>query len=227
MTMPVRILAVSGSLRRDSFNTRLLRQASELAPAGTVFDHFERLGEIPLFNEDHEHPAPAAVANLRERMSDADAVLIATPEYNSSIPGGLKNALDWLSRPDSTGPGLARKPVAIIGASAGPLGTVRAQLALRQVLHKLHATVLGHPELLLFHAHRQFDENGALPEGSPAHGLLCEVLDGLIDLAAQQSTPRPEADRLASLPSGASPGPAPARRGNVTAPGHPTIIWNG
>lgn len=190
--MTIRILAISGSLRRDSINTRLLRQAEDVAPAGTKFDYFDRLVEIPLFNEDTEYPAPTPVADLRERTAGADAVLIATPEYNGSVPGGLKNALDWLSRPDSAG-GLALvgKPVALIGASGGPLGTVRAQLALRQVLHKMNATVLGQPELLLFHAHQQFDEDGRLPEGSRARGLLAGVLDGLSYLVAQQSTPRP------------------------------------
>jgi chromate reductase, NAD(P)H dehydrogenase (quinone) len=185
----VRVLTISGSLRRDSLNTRLLRQAEAIAPPGVQFDHFDRLGEIPLFNEDEEHPAPAAVADLRARVGSADAVLIATPEYNSSIPGGLKNAIDWLSRPDGATPCLIGKPVAIAGASTGPFGTVRAQLALRQVLHKVNATVLGQPEMLLFHAHQQFDENGALPPGSPASKLLTQILDGLIDLVARQRQP--------------------------------------
>ena len=93
------------------------------------------------------------MADLRERIAEADAVLIATPEYNGSVPGGLKNALDWLSRPDDQGGlDMVGKPVALIGASGGPLGTVRARLAPRQVLHKMNATVLGQPELLLFHA---------------------------------------------------------------------------
>jgi chromate reductase len=185
----VRILAISGSLRRDSLNTRLLCQAEAIAPPDVEFDYFGRLGEIPLFNEDEEHPAPAAVADLRARVRGADAVLIATPEYNSSIPGGLKNAIDWLSRPDGAAPCLADKPVAIAGASTGPFGTVRAQLTLRQVLHKVNAAVLGQPEMLLFNAHQQFDENGTLPAGSLAHGLLTQILDGLIGLVARHRQP--------------------------------------
>jgi chromate reductase len=129
-----------------------------------------------------------AVADLRKRIRAADALLIATPEYNSSLPGMLKNALDWLSRPDGADAVLHRKPVAIIGASTGPFGTVRAQLALRQVLHKLDANVLGQPEFYLFHAHQQLAEDGTLPAGSPARTLLLTVLDGLISLVRQRQS---------------------------------------
>ncbi|MFI9387015.1 NADPH-dependent FMN reductase [Kutzneria sp. NPDC052558] len=190
--MTTRILAISGSLRRTSLNTNLLRQAEAIAGRGATFDYFDRLPAIPLFSEDEEHPAPAPVADLRDRVRTADAVLIATPEYNASIPAGLKNALDWLSRSDSTGgPALVRKPVAIMGASGGQLGTVRAQLALRQVLHSMSARVLDKPELLLFRAHEQFDESGVLPEGSRAHAALLGILDGLADLVTQRGTPHP------------------------------------
>lgn len=195
----IRILAISGSLRRDSLNTKLLRQAEAIAPPAVHFDHFDRLGEIPLFNEDEEHPAPAAVADLRARVGRADAVLIATPEYNNSFPGVLKNAIDWLSRPDGdAAPALDGKQTAIVGASPSPFGTVRAQLALRQVLHKVNAAVLSQPEMLLFHAHEQFDAGGVLPAGTVAHGVLGEVLDGLVSLVARErhlangQLPRPE-----------------------------------
>jgi chromate reductase len=185
--MTVRILAISGSLRRESLNTHLLHYAEEIASAAAKFDHFDRLADIPLFNADNEYPAPEAVTNLRARIRDADAVLVATPEYNGSVPGGLKNALDWVSRPDSAGSlALDGRPVAIVGATGGALGTVRAQLALRQVLHTMKATVLGQPEVLLFHAHQQFDENGALAEGSRALLSLRGLLDGLLDLVARQ-----------------------------------------
>ncbi|MEU6097801.1 NADPH-dependent FMN reductase [Streptomyces sp. NPDC047079] len=180
----IRVLALSGSLRRDSFNTRLLHFAEEIAPRGTVFDHYEGLGDIPHFNEDTEHPAPAPVADLRARVRAADAVLIATPEYNSSYPGSLKNALDWLSRADDNGLTLPGKPTAILGASPGLLGTVRAQLALRQVLHKLDANVVRQPEFLLFNAHQQFGEKG-LEKDSPAAQPLGTVLGGLVDLVQQ------------------------------------------
>ena len=176
----VRILTISGSLRRDSHNTNLLREAERLAPAGVVFEQFDQLGKLPLFNEDEEHPAPAAVAELRDRVRAADAVLIATPEYNAGIPGGLKNALDWLSR---DGQPLAHKPTAIIGASPGAFGTVRAQVALRQVLHKMDVNVLRQPEFLLGHAHTHFDDSGYFPTESPTAALLSIVVNALVDLA--------------------------------------------
>ncbi|CAM5523875.1 NADPH-dependent FMN reductase [Streptomyces canarius] len=114
---PLNVLAISGSLRRDSLNTTLLREAERLGPHHH-FDHYDGLGRLPHFNEDEEHPAPSAVIDLRRRVQEADAVLIASPEYNASIPGALKNALDWLSRPaGDDGPALALKPVAVVGAS--------------------------------------------------------------------------------------------------------------
>jgi chromate reductase len=184
------VLALSGSLRRDSLNSALLREAERLCPQ-LRFDHYDGLGRLPHFDEDQEHPAPAAVAELRRRVQDADAVLIATPEYNASIPGALKNALDWLSRPaGDDGPALVHKPVAVVGASPGPFGTVRAQLALRQVLHKMNARVVQQPEFLLFQAHRQLDGDGRFPDDSPARPLLCEVLDALTRLAADEASRR-------------------------------------
>lgn len=175
------ILALSGSLRKDSLNTRLLMAVTQLAPPELSFDVFSDLAAIPPFNEDEEHPAPPAVAQLRHRIRTADGVLIATPEYNAAMPGVLKNALDWLSRPVDEGPSLGRKPVAIIGASQGPLGTIRAQLNLRSVLHKMNADVVGQPEFVLPHAHQALAD-GELPEGSPSSAILTAVVDGLVDL---------------------------------------------
>lgn len=184
------ILTISGSLRRNSHNTRLLREAERLAPE-LRFDHFTGLGDIPLFNEDTEFPTPPAVDDLRARIAAADAVLIATPEYNSGIPGGLKNALDWLSRPaGDQRPVLARKPVAIIGASAGPFGTIRAQTMLRQVLHKLDAEVLSQPEFLLPTAHQQFEDQ-QLPDDSMSAKVLATVLAGLATLASRTNAELP------------------------------------
>jgi chromate reductase, NAD(P)H dehydrogenase (quinone) len=142
------VVAVSGSLRRDSLNTRLLHQAQRLAPAGMRVRLFTGLHEIPHFNEDLESSAPVAAQKFRERVSASHGLLIATPEYNASIPGVLKNALDWLSRPgvDGTQP-LAGKPIAIMGASKGPFGAIRSQLALRQVLQKTGASVVAQPEV--------------------------------------------------------------------------------
>ena len=125
MSTPVRILGIAGSLRRASYNRAALRAAAQLVPAGVTLDTFE-LDGIPGFNQDEEHNPPAKVVAFKRRIREADAILIATPEYNYSVPGVLKNAIDWASRPygDSAWSG---KPVAIMGASVGIIGTARAQ----------------------------------------------------------------------------------------------------
>jgi chromate reductase len=138
----MRILALSGSLRRDSYNTALLRAAQELAPAGVEVELCDGLREIPPYNEDAEAAAPAAVTALRDAIRDADALLFATPEYNGSIPGGLKNAIDWASRPRATTP-LSNKPASVVGASTGMFGAVWAQAELRKVLGITGARVIG------------------------------------------------------------------------------------
>ena len=129
----MRVLGISGSLRRDSFNSALLRAAAERLPGGVEFVAFERLAEIPIYDADLEEggPAPDAVAELREAMRSADAVLVSTPEYNHSIPGGLKNALDWASRPAGES-ALMGTPAAVIGASTGMFGAVWAQAETRK-----------------------------------------------------------------------------------------------
>ena len=137
----MRVLGISGSLRRDSHNTELLRAAATLLPSGVEFELYDGLKDIPAYNEDDESNPPASVVNLRERIAAADAVLFATPEYNHSIPGGLKNALDWVSRPHATNT-LRNKPVAVIGASTGMFGAVWAQAELRKVAAALGARVL-------------------------------------------------------------------------------------
>src|SRR5215217_7647684 len=138
----MRILAVSGSLRAGSHNTSLLRTAEEGAPAGIEFVLYDSLKEIPPYDADDDvHPGPPAVEALRDAVAEADAVLFATPEYNSSIPGQLKNAIDWLSRPLATNP-LRNKPVAVVGASTGAFGAVWAQAELRKVLGATGARVV-------------------------------------------------------------------------------------
>jgi chromate reductase, NAD(P)H dehydrogenase (quinone) len=139
----MRVLGISGSLRRDSFNTALLRAAAERLPGGVEFVAFERLAEIPAYDADLEEggPAPEAVTELREAMRAADAVLVSTPEYNHSIPGGLKNALDWASRPAGES-ALMGTPAAVIGASTGMFGAVWAQAETRKVLGALGGRVL-------------------------------------------------------------------------------------
>ena len=138
----MRVLAISGSLRRDSHNTRLLRVAAELAPPPAELELFDGLKDVPPYDEDDDGDlAPEGARRLREAIARADAVLIATPEYNSSIPGQLKNALDWASRPfpDNV---LRNKPVAVIGASTGMFGAVWAQAEVRKVLSAIGARVV-------------------------------------------------------------------------------------
>jgi len=155
----VQILALSGSLRRDSFNTALLRAAAELAPAGAEVVLYDGLAALPPYDADTD-PVPAAVTELREAIASADALLIATPEYNGSMPGLLKNALDWSSRPFPES-SLRNKPVAITGASTGNYGAMWAQTDLRRVLGVIGARVVGE-ELPIAHAADQFNADGHL-----------------------------------------------------------------
>ncbi|MFF0739140.1 NADPH-dependent FMN reductase [Streptomyces sp. NPDC004111] len=179
----LKFLAISGSLRRASHNTGLLRSLPALAPDGVAIDLYEGLGNLPLFNEDLEPlPAPAAVAALRARVADADGVLIATPEYNSSIPGSLMNGLDWLSRPAGASV-LRGKPVAVLGASPSQFGTARAQLVLRQVLHRIQAQVLDHPEVTVFRSHGRFDAAGTFLGDEVTEQLLGDLLAGLVRMS--------------------------------------------
>jgi chromate reductase len=157
----MRILAISGSLRRDSHNTRLLRHLAEGAPAGVEIELWDGLRAIPPYDEDDDtDPAPAAVAELRNAIAGADGLLFATPEYNSSIPGALKNAIDWASRPRSETP-LQGKPAAVVGASTGSFGAVWAQAELRKVLASTGARVVDF-DLPVARAHEAFDPHGAL-----------------------------------------------------------------
>jgi len=138
----MRVLGIAGSLRRDSYNHALMREAAERLPVGVELVEFQRLAEIPPYDADLEQlETPAAVAELREAMREADAVLVATPEYNHSIPGVLKNALDWASRPAGQS-ALNGTPTAVIGASTGMFGAVWAQAETRKVLGALGGRVL-------------------------------------------------------------------------------------
>jgi chromate reductase, NAD(P)H dehydrogenase (quinone) len=162
MSTPVRILGIAGSLRRESFNRAALRAAAGLAPAGTAVDILE-LDGIPGFNEDEERHPPPKVVELKRRVREADAVLIVTPEYNYSVPGVLKNAIDWASRPygDSAWSG---KPAAIMGASIGAVGTARAQYHLRQTFVFLNMFPLNQPEVMIGTAATRFDAAGNLTD---------------------------------------------------------------
>jgi chromate reductase, NAD(P)H dehydrogenase (quinone) len=172
----VRVLGICGSLRRDSYNGKLLRAAGELIEEnGAEFEVFEGLKRIPPYDQDDDdYGRPRAVARLREAIAGADAVLFSTPEYNSSIPGVLKNAVDWASRPLATSP-LRNKPVAVIGASTGMFGAVWAQAELRKVLGATGARVLE-AELAVGHAHEHMDEAGHLTDPAQQEALLDSVL---------------------------------------------------
>jgi chromate reductase len=167
-----RILAIAGSLRRGSFNRRLLEAAVAGAPERVEVELYEHLGALPFFNEDDEAATFAAgpVRELREQVARADALLISTPEYNHSIPGVLKNAIDWLSRP-LAGEVLAGKPIALIGASAGSWGTRLAQAALRQGLFATESRVITGPALYLAQAARAFDGGGRLTDEATRDAL--------------------------------------------------------
>ncbi len=159
----MKILAISGSLRGDSHNTKLLHAAGELLPPKVELELWDGLKAVPPYDEDDDtDPAPAAVARLRAAIAGAEAVLIATPEYNSSIPGQLKNAIDWASRPIATNV-LRNKPVAVIGASTGAFGAVWSQAELRKVLAATGARVVE-AEVAVGHAHDRFDEEGRLTD---------------------------------------------------------------
>ncbi len=176
----MKILGLSGSLRSGSHNTKLLRGAAALLPDDAELEVFERLGEIPAFNEDEEQHPPEAVVALKQALAQADAVLIATPEYNASIPGALKNALDWVSRPFEETP-LRAKPAAVIGASTGLFGAVWAQAELRKVLSTIGAQVVDR-ELPLGQAADALEPDG-LPVEPAAREALAATLDELLDLA--------------------------------------------
>ena len=178
MNDPLVILGIAGSLRKESFNRSLLRAAQELAPEGARVETFE-LGGIPPFNQDEEANPHPRVAELKQRVRTADAILFVTPEYNYSIPGVLKNAIDCASRPygDSAWAG---KPVAIMGASIGALGTARAQYHLRQTFVFLNMYPVNQPEVMVSNAHKRFDQEGKLTDETSKQ-LVQQLLSELVN----------------------------------------------
>jgi chromate reductase, NAD(P)H dehydrogenase (quinone) len=173
----MRILAISGSLRRDSHNTRLLRAAAQMLPPGAELELFDGLAAVPPYNEDDDvEPAAEAVQRLRDAIADSDALLVATPEYNASIPGVLKNAIDWASRPFPDN-ALRDKPVAVIGASTGLFGAVWAQAELRKSLRHTGAHVLD-DEVPVGTADQAFTPSGELVD-LELNRRLADLLDQL------------------------------------------------
>ena len=172
----MRVLGISGSLRRDSYNSGLLRAAAEVLPPGAELEIFDGLKAIPPYDADDDlGPGPEPVRELREAIADADAILIVTPEYNASLPGVLKNALDWASRPHATNP-LRGKPAAVVGASTGMFGAVWAQAEGRKVLATIGARVVD-AELPVPEAPERFDAAGNLADP--------EVEERLAEVAAE------------------------------------------
>jgi chromate reductase len=181
----MRVLGISGSLRRDSHNTELLRAAATQLPPGVEFELYDGLRDIPPYDEDEVKSQVAPVLQLKERIAAADAVLFATPEYNHSIPGHLKNALDWVSRPLADTP-LKGKPVAVIGASTGMFGAVWAQAELRKVLGAIGAKVIDR-ELPVPMADEIVRDPAQLEE-SGTHSLLMGLLAELLEMAQPAET---------------------------------------
>jgi chromate reductase len=173
----ITVLGLCGSLRRGSFNRMALRAAAELAPQGMTVEPFERLGDIPPYNDDvREAGYPPVVQELRQRIASADAVLFVSPEYNYSVPGILKNAIDWASRPPA--PPFDGKPVAIMGASQGLFGTARAQYHLRQTCVFINAFPLNRPEVMIGQAQQKFDADGRLKD-EQTRQFIADLLQSL------------------------------------------------
>ncbi len=185
MEKKVKILSFAGSLRKQSCNRGLLQAALEVAPSNCDLEIFDLEG-IPLYNQDEEMKLPQSVVRLKAKVRAADAILIATPEYNYSIPGVLKNALDWGSRPYGDN-AWDNKPVAIMGASPGIQGTSRAQYHLRQVFVYLNMHPLNQPEVMVGSAHDRFDAKGSLTDPKTRQ-KIAELLTALTICARHRST---------------------------------------
>jgi chromate reductase len=181
MNQPLKILGIAGSLRNNSYNQAALRAARAVVPEGVVFEIFE-LTHIPQFNQDDELNAPPKVIELKSKLRAADALLIVTPEYNHSIPGVLKNAIDWASRPYGDN-AWAGKPATIMGASTGSFGTVRAQEHLRQILASLDVFVITQPQVLITKASERFSPEGELIEESTKE-FTKQLLETLIQFTS-------------------------------------------
>jgi len=177
MSKTIRILGIAGSLRESSFNRGALRAAIELAPDGVVIESFD-IGQLPLFNQDREGDPPAIVTEFKQKIREADAILFSTPEYNYSIPGVLKNAIDWASRPygDSAWDG---KPAAIMGTSGGNIATARAQYDLRKMMVFLNMFPINKPEVMIGGAASRFDADGNLTDET-TRGFILEMLRSLV-----------------------------------------------
>ena len=183
----IQLVGFSGSLRKGSYNTLLLKAASHLLPADVSMD-IVSIEDIPLYNADLDLPAskerPKTVEHFRKMLADADGILISSPEYNYSIPGGLKNAIDWASRGEDSP--LLRKPVAVIGATTGLWGTTRMQMAFHNVFLFLDMKPVYKPEVLVAHAEKKFDKDGNLIDET-SKKLVRQKLEALKEMIHLQS----------------------------------------
>ena len=187
MNKPIRILGIAGSLRQTSYNRGALRAATQLVPEGATIEIFE-LDGIPGFNQDEEQNPPEKVVEFKRKIREADAILFVTPEYNYSVPGVLKNAIDWASRPygDSAWAG---KPAAIMGASVGGIATARAQYHLRQMMVFLNMFPINQPEVMIGNAGNKFDEQGNLTDET-TKDFIRQLLANLVEWTQRISEPQ-------------------------------------
>jgi len=187
MSDHIQLVGLSGSLRKGSYNTMLLKAATQLLPTDVSMDIIS-IADIPLYNADFDLPAakqrPEVVEHFRKMLADADGILISSPEYNYSIPGGLKNAIDWASRGEDSP--LLRKPIAVIGATTGLWGTARMQMAFHNVFLFLDMKPVYKPEVLVAQAEKKFDRNGNLADET-AKKLLRQKLEALKEMIHLQT----------------------------------------
>lgn len=185
----IQILGIPGSIREESFNRSLLEAASDLARDGMAIEVFD-IGSVPAYDEDVENDGdPSEVTDLKKAIADADGLLIATPEYQHGVPGVLKNALDWASRPPGEAP-LQGKPTAIMGATVGSYGTARAQEQLRSTLTYNDCPMVTSPEVLVSGAHDKMDDQGRVVDGTTRE-FIEQLLDSLDELIVQTRETQP------------------------------------
>lgn len=172
----MRVMGIAGSLRQSSYNRALLAAAVELAPEGMTIEPYEGLADIPMYNGDldTDELRPASVVDLKRRIAEADALFIVSPEYNYSVPGVLKNAIDWASRPPEQP--FDGKPIAILGVAPGAIGTARAQYHLRQVFVYLNGMVLNRPEVMIGQGPSRFDAEGRLTDAKTREFVAAQLL---------------------------------------------------
>jgi chromate reductase len=186
----IKILGIVGSLRKDSYNRFALKAAQELVPDGAVLNLIELHG-IPVFDQDNERAPPATVLEFKRQILAADAILFGTPEYNYSLSGVLKNAIDWASRPYGESAWLG-KPAAVMGASTGSLGTARAQYHLRQILVAQNMPMVNQPEVMIGNAAQRFGQNGRLTD-EPTRQFIQKLLAALVQLARNSPASKSQA----------------------------------